>query len=211
MFIAPQPMKHDAYPLDPGKKGSSVSCQIWSPMATSPPRTAVQPATCQSRVSFSRKRRSPNCTRRALATLTAKMAAPAAVGAVTPLGRQRLLVVGRAQVEVREGQGGEGEGPDPDQEAAARPEGSLLGSEPRTRSPPASPSVGRRLSKGWLSTGFCAITYALTASGVVGRRRRPVCSSVGSTEPAGARRLTGPGPDLPPGRHRPRRSGTGRS
>src|ERR1017187_5572692 len=48
-FITAQPMKHDAYPLDPGKKGSLVNCHICRPKATRPPRTAVHPATSQSK------------------------------------------------------------------------------------------------------------------------------------------------------------------
>ena len=49
MFITAHPMKQEAYPLEPGEKGSSVSCQIWRPMATRMmPSTATQPETSQS-------------------------------------------------------------------------------------------------------------------------------------------------------------------
>src|SRR6202035_692531 len=41
----------------------------------------------------------------------------------------QVLVVGRTQVEVREGQGGEGESPDPDDQPSPRPQGPFLRSQ----------------------------------------------------------------------------------
>ena len=44
-----------------------------------------------------------------------------------PVGAPQALVVGRAQVEVREGQRSEGKGPDADEQPTARPQGPFLG------------------------------------------------------------------------------------
>ncbi len=92
-FITAQPMKHEAYPLEPGKNGSWVSCHTWSPTAISPPRTVVQPATCQSTLAPLRRREVPYPFNSAPARTSAKMAAPVPVGAVTSWGRHRLSLL----------------------------------------------------------------------------------------------------------------------
>ena len=95
MFITAQAMKHEAYPLEPGKKGKLGELPHLEPDGDEPAEDRrSSPATSQSSGLALAQAHGPEAVQQRAATTRAKIAAPIPVGAVTWWGRHRssLLV-----------------------------------------------------------------------------------------------------------------------